>query len=243
MNECVVFENVNRECPIVEPVFEERYPRIYAELPEVIHINSEDVPQYSLTKELFKRSVGILASRRVIPYTIATEYRNGHYNTTYTWQSIERILRTIESRKLVQYVRVRSGARLTFLQSSRDLGRGVAAVATKSQGLIRFNPTFNFGGNLSYCDRVVFHEMFHLTGSSAHTNPNDARPLMHPYGGTLDTLMPIDETYITAYAWINNSVRFSTTPNLFSQIGSLEERGVCGIERSWADKWGSWVAP
>jgi hypothetical protein len=221
--------NVNADCPIVEPKFTRNF--IQQEMPEINVIDSNDIPLLPIS---FKDAVGIKAARREIPYMIATEYRNGHYNTTFTWQSIERVLRSIERFKLVKYKRVMSGARLTFLQTNRDLGRGIAAVATKSKGLIRINPTFNFTYSLAYCDRVCFHENFHLTGSSNHTNFGDPRPLMHAYGGTLDTLLPIDETYISVYPWVG-AERFSTTPNLLSQLLS-NERVVCGIERSWRDR-------
>ena len=56
---------------------------------------------------------------------------------------------------------------------------------------------------------------------------------MHMYGGNLDTLLPIDETYITVYPW-KGSERFSTTPGLISKqiVYPLDrrEKVICGIE-------------
>lgn len=219
----VSYKDVNHECPSIIPQF--TYQLSSDNIPEYNHVKSEEIPFLSI----FNKAPSV----RTIPYMIATEYHQGHYNTTFTWESIERVLRIIERFKAVKYVRVTRGARLTFLQSNKDLGRGVAAVATKSKGLIRINPTFNFARNLSYCDRVIFHENLHLTGSSNHTAPGDPRPLMHMYGGTLDTLLPIDETYITVYPWVG-AERFSTTPGLISKqiVDPLDrrEKVICGIE-------------
>jgi hypothetical protein len=226
----VSYKDVNHECPSIVPQF--TYRLSSDNIPEYNHIKSEEM--FPLPIEWWRSS----SSVRVIPYTVATEYHQGHYNTTFTWESIERVLRIIEKYKAVSYKRVTRGARLTFLQSNKDLGRGVAAVATKSKGLIRINPTFNFGRNLSYCDRIIFHENLHLTGSTKHTPPGDPRPLMHMYGGNHDSLLPIDETYITVYPWIG-SERFSTTPNILSNIQvdplARREKVVCGIEWSWRD--------
>ncbi len=66
---------------------------------------------------------------------------------------------------------------------------------------------------------------------------------MHMYGGNLDTLLPIDETYITVYPWVG-SERFSTTPNLLSSLSSIDpvnnfthrDKVMCGIEYSWRDR-------
>jgi hypothetical protein len=152
-------------------------------IPEYNYIEAKEIPKLPITLSSFlppPDDYVITAARREIPYMIATEYKNGHYNTTFNWESIERVLRSIERFKAVKYKRVVKGARLTFLQTNKDLGKNIAAVATKSKGLIRINPTFNFARNLAYCDRVCFHENFHLTGSSNHTNPGDPRPLMHP---------------------------------------------------------------
>lgn len=175
---------------------------------------------------------------REIPYLIGTEYTNGYYNPTFTWESVERILRLIERFKAVKYVRVMKKARLNIIQTNRDLGKGIAAVASKSKGLIRINPTFNFARNLGYCDRVMLHENFHLTGSSKHTDPNDPRPLMHMYGGTLSTILPIDETYISVYPW-RGEERFSSTPNLFGgTLGDTSFQKVsCHLEKSFFDRW------
>ena len=271
---CVKYRNVDRQCLVVEPHF--NYHMASDVIPEYNYIEAKEVPKLPITlSDSFRKNTPrvftktnesflpppddytITAARREIPYMIATEYKNGHYNTTFTWESIERVLRSIERFKAVKYKRVTKGARLTFLQTNRDLGKNIAAVATKSKGLIRINPTFNFARNLAYCDRVCFHENFHLTGSSNHTNPGDPRPLMHMYGGNLDTLLPIDETYITVYPWVSGE-RFSTTPNLLSSLASIDpemfsemptaisakhtgnnttsqDRVVCGIEWSWRD--------
>lgn len=243
---CVRYKSVNKQYPVVEPQF--NYFIASDQLPEYNYVNSEEIPKLPINwGELFKNPFGsdytTTTARRDIPYMIATEYKNGHYNTTFTWESIERVLRSIERFKAVKYRRVTRGARLTFLQTNRDLGRGVAAVANKSQGLIRINPTFNFARNIAYCDRVCYHENFHLTGSSNHTPPGDPRPLMHMYGGNLDTLLPIDETYITVYPWVG-AERFSTTPNLLSSLSTIDpinnftrrEKVMCGIEYSWRDR-------
>jgi hypothetical protein len=254
---CVTYYDVNKECPIVDPVFDAVPASDNIYLPEINVVDTNSLPDIDtiwsrLTRVFSGRKVSTSSTRRQIPYLIGTEYQNGHYNTTFTWESVERILRLIERFKLVKYNRVMRNARLNIIQTNRDLGRGIAAVANKSKGLIRINPTFNFGRNLGYCDRVMLHENFHLTGSANHTNPNDPRPLMHMYGGTLPTLLPIDETYITVYPWVV-AERFSTTANLFSQILAATDEylgeypytgGIeCGLEKSWADRWGSWVAP
>jgi hypothetical protein len=251
---CIHFENVNKQCPIVEPRFTEIQLSEFGKpdaIPEPNYVDTETLPELKINWGRLVpnfSSPSANSARRQIPYMIGTEYKNGHYNTTFTWESVERILRLIERFKLVKYNRVTRNARLNIIQTNRDLGKGIAAVANKSQGLIRINPTFNFGRNLGYCDRVMLHENFHVTGMSNHTNPNDPRPLMHMYGGTLPTLLPIDETYITAYPWVG-AERFSTTPNLFAQILGMTEEYlascpiVCGHEKSWADKWGSFVAP
>jgi hypothetical protein len=243
-NCCVRYKNVDKQCPIINPQF--NYHIASDVLPEYNYIEAKDIPKLPITLSSFLPPPDdniTTSARRDIPYMIATEYRNGHYNTTFTWESIERVLRSIERFKAVKYRRVTRGARLTFLQTNRDLGRGIAAVANKSQGLIRINPTFNFARNLAYCDRVCYHENFHLTGSSNHTPPGDPRPLMHMYGGNLDTLLPIDETYITVYPWVS-SERFSTTPNLLSSLSSIDpvnnfthrDKVMCGIEYSWRDR-------
>ncbi|MFN9915684.1 MAG: hypothetical protein ACK53L_24040, partial [Pirellulaceae bacterium] len=135
----VSYKDVNHECPSITPQF--TYQLSSDNIPEYNHVKSEEIPSLSI----FNKTPSV----RTIPYMIATEYHQGHYNTTFTWESIERVLRIIERFKAVKYVRVTRGARLTFLQSNKDLGRGVAAVATKSKGLIRINPTFNFARNLS----------------------------------------------------------------------------------------------
>jgi hypothetical protein len=241
---CCSYRNVDKQCPIVNPQF--NYHIASDVLPEYNYIEAKDIPKLPINFGDFFPSRNIVeasVARRDIPYMIATEYKNGHYNTTFTWESIERVLRSIERFKAVKYRRVTRGARLTFLQTNKDLGRGIAAVATKSKGLIRINPTFNFARNLAYCDRVCYHENFHLTGSSNHTSPGDPRPLMHMYGGTLDTLLPIDETYITVYPWVG-SERFSTTPNLLSSLSSINpvnnfthrDKVMCGNEYSWRDR-------
>jgi len=236
---CIKYSNIDKQCPVVEPRF--NYHIASDVIPEYNYIEAKEIPKLPITLSSFlppPDDYTITAARREIPYMIATEYKNGHYNTTFSWESIERVLRSIERFKAVKYKRVTKGARLTFLQTNKDLGKNIAAVATKSKGLIRINPTFNFARNLAYCDRVCYHENFHLTGSSNHTNMNDPRPLMHPYGGNLDTLLPIDETYITVYPWVS-SERFSTTPNLLSSLSSInttsQDRVVCGIEWSWRD--------
>ena len=120
------------------------------------------------------------STARVIKYRVATQYKNGAYNSTFEWGKIDRYLQVFERYWDVDFQRVTTGQNITFLQVNKNLPGGPNVAATAGGNTVNISPSFRFG-NGPWCGIVTLHETLHLYGGGSHNR--DANGLMGPTGG------------------------------------------------------------
>jgi len=138
---------------------------------------------------------------RVITWALATEYRNGAYNSSFRQDSIQLAFDLIARYKDVRFDRIGNynAARVKILQKQRNLPNGAFAQANKGAMRIELSPTAQFGRLLHRCMVVIGHEFFHLSGSSNHLPGNVA--LMSVNGGNAGNITEADYPYFAVYPW------------------------------------------
>lgn len=120
------------------------------------------------------------STAKVIKYRIATQYKNGAYNSSFEWGKIDRYLQVFERYWDVDFQRVSTGQNITFLQVNKNLPGGKNVAATAGGNTVNISPTFNFA-NGPWCGIVTLHETWHLYGGPSHNR--DSNGLMGPSGG------------------------------------------------------------
>jgi len=141
---------------------------------------------------------------RIITWALATEYRNGAYNSSFRQDSIQLAFDLVARYKNVRFDRTSNynAARVKVLQKQRNLPGGAFAQANKGARRIEISPTAQFGRLLQRCMIVIGHEFFHLSGSLAHLPGNVA--LMSANGGSAGNITEADYPYFAVYPWKSN---------------------------------------
>lgn len=137
------------------------------------------------------------AASRIIKYAIATQYKNGAYNSTFEWGKIDRYLTAFERYWDVDFQRVTRGENILFLQSNKNLSGGPTVAARAGGSTVSISPTFNFG-NGPWCGLVTLHETGHLYGGSSHNR--DANGLMGVSAGK-GSIIQSDYAWFRQWKW------------------------------------------
>jgi hypothetical protein len=153
------------------------------------------------------------SAARVIRYSIATQYKNGAYNSTFEWGKIDRYLQAFERYWNVDFQRVTRNGNIMFLQSNTNLKGGPTVAAVAGGTTVRISPTFNFR-NGPWCGIVTLHETGHLYGGSAHNR--DANGLMGPTGGK-GSILQSDYHWFRQWQWKPGAKRPHEEPEWLMQ--------------------------
>lgn len=188
---------------------------------------------------------------RQITWALATEFRNGQYNSSFVFDAIQPALDMLARYWNIHFVRVSNynSARVKILQSSKALAGGAFAVASKSAMRIAISPSSNYGGLASRCARVIQHEFLHLAGSSNHLP--GTLSLMTVNGGSAGNLTEPDYAYMRSYPW-RGALRPHHEPNyrniVFPQpLGLMRTEElpplVFNCNHRWIDYMFAWSKP
>lgn len=129
----------------------------------------------------------------VVTWDLATQYRNGAYNGSFTFNEIENALNGFGLYWNIRYQRVTRGGQFHVVQANYDLGKNVAARTGSTTMLV--SPVFRFA-NAVQCKMVTCHENRHTRIQAHHLQDGG---LMGPNGGYL--LLQSDMPYFSAMTW------------------------------------------
>lgn len=162
---------------------------------------------------------------RIITWSLATQYRNGAYNSTFRFDMIQAAFDHMARYWQVSFPRVSRGARVSIVQANTS--KNPTWAAWTSGNTIHISPTFNFARDPRICAKVILHEFCHAAGGGSHSSNPAA--LMAPNGGTSDGWVQDDLRWLRAY-----KLRGGLPP-----VGSLNEfRNVTtkGLASAYADE-------
>jgi len=117
-------------------------------------------------------------SDRRITWSLATQFRNGAYNSTFTFDVLQPAFDLVCQYFQLQMPRVNRGGNFQVIQSNQNKNNW-AAWTTGNK--IFISPTFNFGRDRRRCAKVAVHEFGHFT---SHAHSNNPEALMSADGGT-----------------------------------------------------------
>lgn len=185
---------------------------------------------------------------RVITYSLATQFRNGSYNSTIRFDLMQPVLNYITQFKTVTFRRVTSNGNLRLIQANTSRGTDVFAWAG-SGGPVYFSPVANYGRSAIVFAKVLLHELGHVYGSLAHRR--EAEPLMSPNAGTSNTVTILDYPYFQRFPWrssarpVANDIRSIFAPMSTTEFDEEVEAYAaeefsktcrCG-SITWFEKW------
>lgn len=145
-----------------------------------------------------------IAAVNQITWDLATEYRSGAYNGTFTFGSIQYALDGLGRYLNVSFRRVTRGGQFHVIQSSRN-GPGAAWT---SGNVIKISPSFRFANEV-HCGMVIVHEFLHFRNGGHHAQDGG---IMGPNGGYL--LLPSDYPWMAPRGW-KSSLRPTREPTWF----------------------------
>lgn len=137
------------------------------------------------------------SSARVIRYSIATQYKNGAYQSTFLWNEIDYFLSFMERYWNIDFQRVSRGGTLQIIQANTQLQPNAFAWAKGNS--IYISPVANYQRNPRICGVVMCHEFGHCAGGSAHNS--EAAGIMSVNGGTSGNFIPSDYRWWRPYQW------------------------------------------
>lgn len=152
----------------------------------------------------------------VIRWRLATEYKTGAYNGTFTFGSIDYALASLGRYLNLSFVRVNSGQQLNITQSSRN---GPGAAWTNGN-TIKISPTFRFINEV-HCGMVIVHEFLHVGNGTSHHAQDGG--IMGPNGGYL--LLASDFPWMQKRGW-KSALRPTAEPDWFKAY--LSRNAVSG---------------
>ena len=118
-------------------------------------------------------------SDRRITWSLATLFRNGAYNSTFTFDVIQPAFDLVCQYFHLQMPRVEKNGQVRVIQSNVNKNNW-AAWTTGST--IYISPAFDFGRSRRRCAKVAVHEFGHIGNGTSHSNNPEA--LMSSDGGT-----------------------------------------------------------
>ena len=140
-----------------------------------------------------------------ITWSLATLFRNGSYNPTYTFDVIEPAFNLFSRYFQVVMPRVSKNGQIRVIQSNTNKNNWAAWTTGNT---IYISPTFNFGGNRRRCAKIAVHEFGHIGNGTRHSA--DPEALMAADGGT-------------SQGWVNDDLRWFGKYNL---RGAMPPRGI-----------------
>lgn len=159
------------------------------------------------------------AGPRIITYSIATQYKDGYYNSSFPWNDIEYAMESLARYYNLDYRRVNSGAQWQIIQANTVGGKDWAAWTNGSRTYI--SPVFRYYSPVQG-RMIIVHERGHVGGRGHH---NIVNGLMHPYGGY--KLLPQDQSYFNGTPY-KGSLRPEHEPEWFRTYLSKGVKGVFG---------------
>lgn len=135
-----------------------------------------------------------MTSDRRITWSLATLFRNGSYNSTFTFDVIQPAFDLICRYFQLSMPRVGSGGQIRIIQSNTNKNNW-AAWTTGST--IYISPTFNFGKSRRRCAKVAVHEFGHIGNGTSHSSNPEA--LMSADGGTSQSWVKDDLRWFGKY--------------------------------------------
>ena len=145
-----------------------------------------------------------MADRR-ITWSLATLFRTGAYNSTYTFDVIQPAFDLTCRYFQLQMPRVSSGGNIRVIQSNVNKNNWAAWTTGNT---IYISPTFNFGGNRRRCAKVAVHEFGHIGNGTSHSR--DPEALMAADAGT-------------SQGWVADDLRWF---GRYKLRGALPPRGI-----------------
>lgn len=162
----------------------------------------------------------------VITWDLATMYRTGDYNGTFSFGDIDYALNSLGRHKKVTFRRVTRGGQYHVIQANYQLtGNPYAAEWTRGNTTY-VSPAFRFA-NQTQCNMCSVHEFLHTSGVNSGNGGHHAQDggIMGPNGGYL--LNPNDWPYIARYPW-RSALRPNQEPDWFKQY--LSHNAVLGAD-------------
>jgi hypothetical protein len=144
-------------------------------------------------------------SDRRITWSLAMLYRNGAYNSTFTFDVIQPAFDLVSQYFQVAMPRVSANAQVRVIQSNINRNNWAAWTTGNT---IYISPTFNFGRSRRRCAKVAVHEFGHIGNGTSHSNNLEA--LMSADGGT-------------SQGWVQDDMRWFGRYRL---RGAMPPRGI-----------------
>ena len=155
-----------------------------------------------------------------ITWDLATEYKNGTYNGSFTFGSIQYALSSLGRYHPLTFRRVTRGGQLHIIQSSRN---GPGAAWTNG-ATIKVSPSFRFINEV-HCGMVIVHEFLHVGNGTSHHAQDGG--IMGPSGGYL--LLASDFPWMQKRGW-KSVLRPTDEPEWFKKY--LSRNAVLGADDS-----------
>lgn len=118
-------------------------------------------------------------SDRRITWSLATQFRNGAYNSTFLFDVLQPAFDLVCRYFQLQMPRVSRGGNFQVIQSNQNKNNWAAWTTGNT---IFISPIFNFGRDRRRCAKVAVHEFGHFQMGTAHSSNPEA--LMSADGGT-----------------------------------------------------------
>ena len=141
----------------------------------------------------------------IITWSLATLYRSGAYNSTYTYDVIQNAFDLTCRYFKLQMPRVSRGGNIRIIQSNVNRNNWAAWTTGNT---IYISPTFDFGRSRRRCGKVVVHEFGHVGNGINHSR--DPEALMAADGGT-------------SQGWVQDDLRWFGRYRL---RGAMPPRGI-----------------
>jgi hypothetical protein len=173
-------------------------------------------------------------SDRIITWSLATQYRNGAYNSTFRFDMIQAAFDHMARYWQVSFPRVTRGARVSIVQANTS--RNPTWAAWTSGTTIYISPTFNFGRNARISVKTVLHEFGHAAGGGSHSR--DPNALMAPDGGLANGWVADDLRWLRAYKLRGGMPPIGSLNefNTVASAGTDEVELAFGCNHNWSIK-------
>jgi hypothetical protein len=142
---------------------------------------------------------------RRITWSLATLFRNGTYNSTFTFDVIQPAFDLVSQYFQLQMPRVGKNGQVRVIQSNVNKNNWAAWTTGLT---IYISPVFDFGMNRRRCSKVVVHEFGHIGNGTSHSR--DPQALMAADGGT-------------SQGWVQDDMRWF---GKYKLRGSMPPRGI-----------------